>query len=73
LVLTETQTIPGVWLAENFIQILHFRKKKKGSEKKMKWRVVGFNHPLQEKSVVYRQGLNEAQLIETIRKGIENG
>lgn len=39
----------------------------------MKWRVVGFNHPLQEKSVVYRQGLNEAQLIETIKKGIENG
>ena len=42
-------------------------------EKEMKWRIVGFYHPKQEKSVVYRQGLNEAQLIETIKKGIENG
>ena len=39
----------------------------------MKWRIVGFYHPKQEKSVVYRQGLNDAQLIETIEKGIENG
>lgn len=39
----------------------------------MKWRIVGFNHPMQEKSVVYRQGLSEIQLVETIKKGIKQG
>lgn len=39
----------------------------------MKWRIVGFNHPSEEKSLVYRQNLSDEQLIETIKKGIEKG
>lgn len=36
----------------------------------MKWRIVGFNHPKEEKSIVYRQGLTDEQLIQTVKMGI---
>jgi hypothetical protein len=38
-----------------------------------KWRIVGFNHPDNERSLVYRQNLTEDQLIKVIKKGIEKG
>lgn len=38
-----------------------------------KWRIVGFNHPFEEKSLIYKQNLNDEQLIKAIEKGIEKG
>jgi len=39
----------------------------------MKWRIVGFNHPEKEKSLVSRQNLTDAELIATIKWGIDKG
>ena len=39
----------------------------------MKWRIVGFDHPKEERSLVYRQGLTTERLIEVIKKGISEG
>jgi len=37
----------------------------------MKWRIVGFDHPKTEKSVIYMQNLNDEQLKKAINKGIK--
>ena len=39
----------------------------------MIWRIVGFKHPKKEKSILYRQNLNEDRLIDAILDGIEKG
>ena len=39
----------------------------------MKWRIVAFDHPHSERSVVYRQDLDQEQLIRVIRTAIERG
>ena len=39
----------------------------------MKWRIVGFNHPEQEKSIIYKQGLSDERLLKAVRDGIEKG
>lgn len=39
----------------------------------MKWRIVGFDHPSKEKSLIYLQNLSDERLIEAIRKGINRG
>ena len=39
----------------------------------MRWRIVGFNHPFQEKSLIYKQNLTDEQLIEAIKQGIAKG
>jgi len=39
----------------------------------MKWRVVGFNHPFQEKSLIYKQNLSDEQLIKAVKQGISKG
>jgi len=39
----------------------------------MKWRIVGFNHPEEEKSLIYKQNLKHDQLLNAITKGIEKG
>jgi hypothetical protein len=36
----------------------------------MKWRIVGFNHPGDEHSLIYKQNLSDEKLIEAIRLGI---
>lgn len=36
----------------------------------MKWRIVGFNHPNEEKSIIYKQKLTTDKLIKAIRQGI---
>lgn len=38
-----------------------------------KWRIVGFNHPTHEKSLVYKQGLTDEGLIRAIKAGIDKG
>ena len=43
------------------------------SEKKMFWRIVGFNHPAEQKSLIYRQFITEEQLIKNLKLGIERG
>ena len=39
----------------------------------MRWRIVGFNHPKEEKSLIYRQNLTDEELIKAIRLGIKKG
>ena len=39
----------------------------------MKWRIVGFNHPHQKKSIIYKQDLSDEQLIEALKQGIKKG
>ena len=39
----------------------------------MKWRIVGFNHPKNEKSLIYKQNLTDEQLLNAIKKGIQKG
>jgi len=41
--------------------------------KEMRWRIVGFKHPQNEKSLVYKQNLTDAQLISAIEQGIQKG
>ena len=41
------------------------------SEKR--WRIVGFNHPEQEKSLIYLQNLTDRGLLKAIEKGMERG
>lgn len=38
-----------------------------------KWRIVGFKHPEKQRSLIYRQNLNEEQLVNAIIKGINEG
>jgi len=38
-----------------------------------KWVIVGFNHPKERVSLVYKQNISDEQLLEAIRKGIERG
>lgn len=38
-----------------------------------KWRVVGFKHPDEKKSLIYRQNLNNAGLLKAINDGIRKG
>lgn len=40
---------------------------------KMKWRIVSFRHPTQEKSVLYRQNLSTQELIQAVERSIELG
>ena len=35
------------------------------------WRIVGFQHPWLQKSLVYRQNLTTEQLIKVLKDGIE--
>lgn len=39
----------------------------------MKWRIVAFNHPEEEKSVVYRQNINDEKLLDLVKSAIEKG
>ena len=39
----------------------------------MKWRIVAFNHPEEEKSVVYRQNVSNEKLVDLVRLAIEKG
>lgn len=39
----------------------------------MKWRIVGFEHPEKEKSLLYLQNLNDEQLLKAISSGIKRG
>jgi len=39
----------------------------------VKWIVVGFKHPEEKKSIVYRQDLSDEALIEVIKLGIQKG
>ena len=39
----------------------------------MKWRIVAFNHPKEEKSVVYRQNVSNEKLVDLVRLAIEKG
>lgn len=39
----------------------------------MRWRIVGFKHPEQEKSLIYKQNLTDEQLVKAIKQGIEKG
>jgi hypothetical protein len=45
----------------------------KPPEIKVKWALVAFNHPLQSKSVLYRQDLTVTSLIRALENAIENG
>lgn len=38
--------------------------------KEMRWRIVGFKHPSNEKSLVYKQNLTDGQLIAAVEQGI---
>ena len=40
---------------------------------KMRWRIVVFSHPKEEKSVLYRQNLTDKQLLEAIKRALELG
>ena len=40
---------------------------------KIKWTIVGFNHPEEGKSLVYKQNILQKTLIKTIEEGIEKG
>jgi len=48
-------------------------KVKEVSEKGMEWIIVGFNHPEEKKSKIYRQNITEELLIKAIKDGIEKG
>ena len=37
------------------------------------WRIVGFKHPDDEKSIIYRQNLTDDALLEAILLGIQKG
>jgi len=39
----------------------------------MKWRIVAFNHPDEEKSIIYRQNVSDEKLVELVKAAIENG
>lgn len=39
----------------------------------MKWRIVGFNHPEEEKSLLYWQNITTDELLEKLKVGIEKG
>ena len=39
----------------------------------LKWRIVGFNHPEQEKSLIYLQNLNDERLLKAVEIGIKRG
>lgn len=39
----------------------------------MKWRIVGFDHPNKEKSLLYKQGLTDDGLHKAVKDGIEKG
>lgn len=39
----------------------------------MKWRIVGFNHPKEEKSLIYRQNRRNDQLVTDLIEGIRKG
>ncbi len=39
----------------------------------MKWRIVGFNHPESDKSLIYKQNINDEQLLSAIQVGIAKG
>lgn len=39
----------------------------------MKWRVIGFNHPENQHSLVYEQNLTTQQLLDAIIKGERKG
>jgi len=41
--------------------------------KEKKWRIVGFDHPKKEKSLLYYQNLTSERLLEVLKNGIENG
>jgi ClpP class serine protease len=41
--------------------------------KMMRWRIVAFHHPYEEKSVVYKQNLTSEKLVEVVMKAIEKG
>lgn len=43
------------------------------TKKKMKWVIVGFDHPYTRKSLVYKQNILENTLIKTLMHGIEQG
>ena len=45
----------------------------KPPEIKVRWALVAFNHPLQSKSVVYRQGLTKKSLIVVLEQAIDQG
>ena len=45
----------------------------KPPEIKVRWALVSFNHPLQSKSVTYRQDLTEKSLIVALERAIEKG
>ena len=38
-----------------------------------RWRIVGFQHPDKEKSLLYKQNLTEQGLLNAIKKGIKEG
>lgn len=40
---------------------------------KMKWRIVGFDHPKEEKSLIYKQNLTSEQLLVTVKRGVAKG
>jgi hypothetical protein len=40
---------------------------------KMKWIIVGFEHPNKTKSLIYRQNVSDEKLGEVIKQGIEKG
>lgn len=37
------------------------------------WRIVGFNHPENEKCVIYKQNLSDEKLIDAVKDGIAKG
>lgn len=37
---------------------------------KMKWRIIGFQHPKSEHSIIYKQNLTTTELIKAIKRGI---
>lgn len=39
----------------------------------MKWIIVGFNHPILNKSLIYKQNIKEETMIKAIKEGIEKG
>lgn len=39
----------------------------------MKWRLVAFSHPKEERSVLYRQNLTDEQLLQAIKRALELG
>lgn len=39
----------------------------------MKWIIVGFKHPSEKKSLIYKQNISSETLLKSIEEGIEKG